>query len=115
MRGSKEGVGGWGSGGSAPPPPEFAKLKIADISGNEKKSYFSYLCISTVIRQGWTSHGKMFWIRACYSPIPTKLRLKQECETNFRSYILWLVSGMCTHEFLCNPFCDLGAIRQMIH
>ena len=33
---------------------EFAKLNIADITGNEKISYFSYLCTSTVIRQGWS-------------------------------------------------------------
>ena len=45
MRGSRGGVGGSG------PPLEFAKLNIADITGNEKISYFSYLCISTVIRQ----------------------------------------------------------------
>ena len=38
-----------GSGG--PPPLQFAKLNIADITGNEKNSYFSYLCTSTVIRQ----------------------------------------------------------------
>ena len=36
--------GGWG-GVSGPPPPEFANLNFADISGNEKNSYFSYLCI----------------------------------------------------------------------
>ena len=35
MRGSR---GGGGSG----PPMEFAKLNIADITGNEKNSYFSY-------------------------------------------------------------------------
>ena len=39
-----------GSGGSGP-PREFAKLNIADITGNEKISYFSYLCTSTIIRQ----------------------------------------------------------------
>ena len=48
MRGSRGGVGGSG------PPLEFAKLNIADITGNEKISYFSYLCTSTFIRQGWT-------------------------------------------------------------
>ena len=32
----------------------FAKLNIADITGNEKNNYFSYLCTSTVKRQGWT-------------------------------------------------------------
>ena len=41
MRGSR---GGWGEG-SGPPPLEFAKLKIADITGSEKNSLFSYLCI----------------------------------------------------------------------
>ena len=30
---------------------EFAKLNIANITGNEKIIYFSYLCTSTVIRQ----------------------------------------------------------------
>ena len=40
MRGSR---GGGGSGGPDP-PLEFAKLNIADITGNEKISYF----------QGWT-------------------------------------------------------------
>ena len=34
-----------GGGGPDPPPLEFAKLNIADITGNEKISYFSYLCI----------------------------------------------------------------------
>ena len=38
-------------GSGPPPPPEFAKLNIADIAGNEKISYFSYLCTSKVIRQ----------------------------------------------------------------
>ena len=45
MRGSRGGVGGSG------PSLEFAKLNIADITGNEKISYFSHLCTSTVIRQ----------------------------------------------------------------
>ena len=54
-----------GSGGPDPPPPlEFAKLNIADITGNEKNNYFSYLRTSTVIREGWTPPGKIFWIRA---------------------------------------------------
>ena len=48
MRGSRGGVGG---GGGSGPPLEFAKLNIADFPGNEKISYFSYLCTSTVIRQ----------------------------------------------------------------
>ena len=34
------------------PSLEFAMLNIADITGNDEKiSYFSYLCTSTVIRQ----------------------------------------------------------------
>ena len=38
--------GGWGGGGGGSGTPlEFAKLNIADITGNEKISYFSYLCI----------------------------------------------------------------------
>ena len=45
MRGSR---GGGVGGGSA---LEFAKLNIANITGNEKISYFSYLCTSTVIHQ----------------------------------------------------------------
>ena len=49
MRGSRE--GGRGGGGPDPPPLAFAKLNIGDITGNEKISYFSYLCTSTVIRQ----------------------------------------------------------------
>ena len=44
-----------GSGGSGP-PLEFAKLNIADITGNEKNSYFSYLCTSTVIHQTDSIH-----------------------------------------------------------
>ena len=40
--------GGWGGPDL---PLEFAKLNIAVITGNEKISYFSYLCTSTVIRQ----------------------------------------------------------------
>ena len=54
---------GWGGGAGTPPPPEFAKLNIADITGNEKISYFSYLCTPTFIRQSWTHPGKIFWIR----------------------------------------------------
>ena len=65
-----------GSGGSGPPPPlEFSKLNIVDVPGNEKISYFSYLCTSTVIRQTESillkvgpPPGKNFWIRACYRP-----------------------------------------------
>ena len=54
MRGPIGGVGGSG------PPLEFAKLNIADITGNEKISYFSYLCTSTVKRQGWTPPWKNY-------------------------------------------------------
>ena len=44
-----------GGGPDPPPPPlEFAKLIIAEITENEKNSYFSYLCTSAVKRQGWT-------------------------------------------------------------
>ena len=39
-----------------PPPMEFAKLNIADITGNEKINYLSYLCTSTVIRQTESIH-----------------------------------------------------------
>ena len=44
MRGSRGEVGGGGS----EPPLEFAKINIADITGNENEniSYFSYLCTS---------------------------------------------------------------------
>ena len=45
MRGSR------GGGGGGAPPLDFAGLNIADIPGNEKISYFSYLCTSAVIRQ----------------------------------------------------------------
>ena len=55
-----------GSGGSGP-PLEFAKLNIDDITGNEQISYFSYLCISTVIRQGWTPPWKNFLDPRLYS------------------------------------------------
>ena len=51
MRGSSLEGGGGGSG------HEFAMLNIADITGNdEKNSYFSYLCTSTVIRQTESIH-----------------------------------------------------------
>ena len=43
MRGSR----GGGGGGHV----DVAKLNIHDITGNEKFSYFSYLCTSTVICQ----------------------------------------------------------------
>ena len=36
---------------------EFAKLNIADITGNEKNCYFSYLCTSTVLRQTESIHN----------------------------------------------------------
>ena len=32
-------------------------LNIADITGNEKNCYFSYLCTSTVIRQTESIHN----------------------------------------------------------
>ena len=50
-------MGGGGSG----PLLEFANLNIADITGHEKKppSNFSYLCTSTVKRQGWTPLEKI--------------------------------------------------------
>ena len=54
MRGSRGGLGGSG------PPLEFAKLNIADNTGNEKLIYFSYLCTSIVIHQGWTPPWKNF-------------------------------------------------------
>ena len=57
MRGSR-GVG------VTPPPLEFAKLNIADITENEKNNYFSYLRTSAVICEGWSPPGKIFWIRA---------------------------------------------------
>ena len=47
--------GGVGGGGVRT-PPGIAKLNIADITGNEKISYFSYLCTSTVIRQTESIH-----------------------------------------------------------
>ena len=54
MRGSR---GGWG-GPDPPSPLEFAKLNIADITGNEKirPSDFAHICAlkQPVIRQGWT-------------------------------------------------------------
>ena len=50
MRGSRGGVG------VVRTPLEFAKLNIADITGNEKISYVSYLCTSTVIRQTESIH-----------------------------------------------------------
>ena len=42
--------------GGGPPPLEFAKLNIADMTRNEKNSYFSYLCTSKVIRQTESIH-----------------------------------------------------------
>ena len=64
--------GSRGGSGWSGPPLEFAKLNIADITGNEKISYFLYLCTSTVIRQTESillkvrpPPGKIFWIRAC--------------------------------------------------
>ena len=50
-----QGGGGWRSG-PPPPPPEFAKLNIPEITGNEKNSYFTFLCSSTVIRQTESIH-----------------------------------------------------------
>ena len=35
---------GGSRGSGPPPPPEFAKLKIPDISGNEKKFVYFYFC-----------------------------------------------------------------------
>ena len=55
MRGSR----GGGSGGPDPP------WNLQSLTGNEKISNFSYLCTSTVIRQGWNPPEKIFWICAC--------------------------------------------------
>ena len=46
-----------GGGRGVRTPLEFAKLDIADIMGNEKISYFSYLCTSTVVRQTESIHN----------------------------------------------------------
>ena len=61
-----------GGRGGPDPPPGICNINIADIIGNEKISYFSYMCTSTVIRQTEsillkveTPPGKNFWIRAC--------------------------------------------------
>ena len=48
--------GGGGETGGSGLPLEFTKLNIADINGNEKISYFSYLCTSTVLRQTESIH-----------------------------------------------------------
>ena len=45
-----------GGRGGTDPSLEFAKLNTADITGNEKISYFSYLCISTVTRRTESIH-----------------------------------------------------------
>ena len=49
-------AGGGGGAPDTPPPLEFAKLNISEITGNEKISCFSYLCTSTVIRQTESIH-----------------------------------------------------------
>ena len=54
MRGSRG--GGGVEGVRTHSPLEFAMLNIADITGNEKNSYFSYLGTSTVIRQTESNH-----------------------------------------------------------
>ena len=67
------------SGGGRETPPGICILNIADITGNEKFSYFSYLCTSTVICQGWIPPpGKIFWIRAC-----------RACKCHFVSIFVW--------------------------
>ena len=50
MRGSR------GGGGGVRTPPDICILNIADITGNEKLTYFPYLCTSTVIRQTESIH-----------------------------------------------------------
>ena len=52
-----------GSGGSGP-PLEFAKRNIADITGNEKISYFSYFALPLLYIKVGPPPGKNFWIRA---------------------------------------------------
>ena len=51
---------GFRGGGGVRTPLEFAKLNIADFTGNEKISNFSYLCTSTVKRQGCPPPWKNF-------------------------------------------------------
>ena len=53
-----------GSGGSGP-PWNLQSLISPILLAMKKNCYFSYLCTSTVIRQGWTPPEKIFWIRAC--------------------------------------------------
>ena len=56
-------------GGVRTPPPRNLQCLISPILLEMKKiSYFSYLCTSTAIRQGWTPPGKFFWIRAWCLP-----------------------------------------------
>ena len=50
MRGSRGGVGGVRT------PPGICKYNIADITGNKKISYFTYLFTSTVIHQTESIH-----------------------------------------------------------
>ena len=62
MRGSRGGVGGVRT------PPTFAKLNIADITGNEKICFF---VMGFFLTLGWPPPppiGKIFWIRACTGP-----------------------------------------------
>ena len=57
MRGSRGGVGGI-------PQLEFAKLNIADITGNEKKLVIFHICALPQLYVKVGPPGKIFWIRA---------------------------------------------------
>ena len=70
MRGSRGGAGGVRT---PPPPIEFAKLNIADITGNEKKEVIFHICAlpqlyfkqnQSYLRLDPPPPGKNFWNRA---------------------------------------------------
>ena len=48
---------------------DLEKLNIVDITGNEKISYFSYLCYEFFLTESRTLPGKIFWIRAWVSSL----------------------------------------------
>ena len=96
MRGSRGGSGGSGP----PPPPHPSTIHIAAMPFNEKNSYFSYLCTSTVIRQGWTPPGKIFWIRAwCIYIYTPNYRLVPYIHNSTVKLVLAYMTYMslCTH------------------
>ena len=80
--------------------PEFAKLNIADITRNEKISYFSYLCTSTVIRRPESILLKVGPPLEKISGSAPEILLCSVVHSNLTTFILIFISKLIRSNFL---------------